>query len=249
MLSALVILCDDLPMSYPPSGSHVPPPSSGSHDGQPPYGSPPGPGHGGPGGAGPKSGLSGGIIAGIVGVVVLVLAVCCMGGFFVYQATDDESESPSTSETNEEPTDDPTDDDPTEEPTEETTTDEPTDEPTSETSTPSDSSSSPTGTSVDFPASYDGWTNEAPSSTTLAIYSKDGDRISVIASTYIKPSNYEQLWESVTKYGEVSCGSSTGDGSDLRCTAEKNGSTFLATSSDLDEAELASAVQGMLDEL
>lgn len=226
-----VILCDDLPMSYPPSGPHVPPPT-------------------GPGPA-PKKGLSGGIIAGIIGVAVLVVAVCCMGGFFVYQAIDDESESPSTSETIEDPPEETTS-----ETSEETTTEEPTDEPTSETSTPSDSSSSsssssssPTGTSVDFPGSYDGWTNSAPSSTTLASYSKDGDRFSVIASSYLKPSNYEQLWDSSTKYGEVSCGRRSSEGSDIYCTAEKDGSTFLATSPDLDEEQLASAMQGMLDEL
>ncbi|MGO1166092.1 MAG: hypothetical protein ACTMHL_05700 [Janibacter sp.] len=217
-------------MSYPPSGPHVPPPT-------------------GPGPA-PKKGLSGGIIAGIIGVAVLVVAVCCMGGFFVYQTIDDESESPSTSETIEDPPEETTS-----ETSEETTTEEPTDEPTSETSTPSDSSSSssssssPTGTSVDFPGSYDGWTNSAPSSTTLASYSKDGDRFSVIASSYLKPSNYEQLWDSSTKYGEVSCGRRSSEGSDIYCTAEKDGSTFLATSPDLDEEQLASAMQGMLDEL
>lgn len=247
MLSAPAVLCDDSPMAYPPSGPNVPPPPGGSTGGQPPYGSRPGPFQGGPGQQ-PKKGLSGGIIAAIAGVLVLLLAVCCLGGFLIFRATgNDEPDSTQTSETSE-TSEEPTQEEPTQEPTEE----EPTQEPTSETEAPSatdSSTSSPAGTSVNFPASYDGWTNSAPSSTTLASYAKDGNRFSVIASDYLKPSNYEQLWDSVKKYGDVSCGRRSGSGSDIYCAAEKDGATFLATSPDLSESDLASAVQGMLDEL
>ncbi|WP_435200941.1 hypothetical protein [Janibacter sp. GS2] len=229
-------------MAYPPSGPSVPPPPGGSTGGQPPYGSQPGPFQGGPGPQ-PKKGLSGGIIAAIAGVLVLLLAVCCLGGFLIVRATgDDEPDSTptsETSETSEEPTQEPTQEEPTQEPTSMTEEPDPTDS----------STSSPAGTSVDFPASYDGWSNSAPDSTTLASYAKDGNRFSVIASSYLKPSNYEQLWDSVKKYGDVSCGRRSSSGSDIYCTAEKDGATFLATSPDLSEADLASAVQGMLDEL
>ena len=209
----------------------------------------------------PKKGLSGGVIAAIAGVVGLVLLICCVGGFFLYQNNqDDDGDATSTSETSEEPTDeDPTDEDPTEDPTDEDPTDEPTtdegptedpttDEPTDDTDTSTDA---PTGggTSVDFPSSYDGWVNNTPSSTTLASYAKGSDRFSVIASNYLRPSNYEQLWDDVNTYGDVSCGQRASQGDSVYCTAEKNESTFLATSSNLSEDELADALQGMLDEL
>src|SRR5699024_9907852 len=48
-LSVAAGLCDDLCMSYPPSGSDAPPPPDGPYGGQPPYGSGAGQGQGAPG--------------------------------------------------------------------------------------------------------------------------------------------------------------------------------------------------------
>ena len=88
-----------------------------------------------------------------------------------------------------------------------------------------------------------------PSSSCRCCISVRANAASAHASNYLRPSNYEQLWDDVNTYGDVSCGQRASQGDSVYCTAEKNESTFLATSSNLSEDELADALQGMLDEL
>lgn len=251
-------------MSHPPSGPSAPPPGGGAYGGQSPYGFQSDPDG--------RSGLGKGIIAVIAGFVVLVLAVCCLGGFFLLRDGDD-GDSGSSTTTSEEPTDEPTDepseepsedpsDEPTEEPTEEPgeepteepsedPSDEPTDEPSDEPT--DDETDDPTGgsdeTTVTFPESFDGWSNlSSQPSATIAIFAKDEQSFNVLSADYASVETYEKLWESPQAYGAISCGQRAGH-SAVSCAVEEHDTTYYATSSDLEEEELADAVETMLAEM
>ncbi len=241
-------------MSHPPSGPSTPPPGGDAYGGRSPYGF-----QSDPGGR-PRKGLGAGIIAAIAGVVVLVLAVCCLGGFFLLRDDDDgdpgsrettseETSEEPTQETTQEPTEEPSEE-PTEEPSEEPT-DEPSEEPTDEPT--DDQTEDPTGgpdeTAVTFPESFDGWTNlSSQPSATIAIFAKDEQSFNVLSADYASVETYEKLWESPETYGEISCGQRSGQ-SAVSCAVEEHDTTYYATSSDLDEEELADAVETMLAEM
>lgn len=231
-------------MSHPPSGPSAPPPGGGAYGGQSPYGFQSDPDG--------RSGLGKGIIAVIAGFVVLVLAVCCLGGFFLLRDGDD-GDSGSSTTTSEEPTEESTEepsDEPTDEPSEDPP-DEPTDEPSDEPT--DDETDDPTGgsdeTTVTFPESFDGWSNlSSQPSATIAIFAKDEQSFNVLSADYASVETYEKLWESPQAYGAISCGQRAGH-SAVSCAVEEHDTTYYATSSDLEEEELADAVETMLAEM
>ena len=237
-------------MSYPPSGPNVPPPPGGPFGQQPgPYGQqgpgqpgsgyPGQPGFPGQGGPPPKKGSNTGLIAAIVGVIVLVVLVCCVGALvFLYDGDGgDPTDDTMTSETTESTTET------TSETTSETTepTSETTSEPTSETTT-----SAPIESDVDFPDSFDGWKRMTSSGTALATYRKGSDFLTALSTDTDLMSGYENAWGEVTKIGDISCGTTTGS-SRYQCAGMKGGSTILVSSSYSTAKETADALKALRD--
>ncbi len=221
-------------MSYPPSGPNVPPPPGGPFGqqpgsygqqgsgepgqyGQPGAGYPGQPGYPGQGGQPPKKSHTG-LIAAIIGAVVLVLLVCCIGGVFLFANDGDDDGGPTDQTTTSETTESTTES--TTEPTSETTT-----EPTSESSSSDGAAGDP-----EFPDSFDGWKKMTSSSASLASYRKGADFFTAMSTNTDLMSGYENVWGDVTKIEDVSCGTPSGS-SNFQCAGMKDGSTILISSS------------------
>lgn len=216
-------MCDDLPMSHPSSGPDAP----------------------------QRQGLRGGIIVPIAIGIVLVLAVCCVGGLLVVTREDDEPERTATSDKSAtgSPTESTTGESSTERTTPEPTTSEPSEpESSAGTEEPSETGGSPDD-AVAFPARFGSWENlSSEPGSTIAIFTKGEETFNVLSSTHATVETYEKLWDSPQRHGKVSCGEQVGE-SEVSCAVEAHDTTYYATSSDLTEEELAGAVETMLTQM
>ncbi len=191
-------------------------------------------------GAPQRQGVNGGIVAAIAVGIVLVLAVCCLGGAFLVTREDDEPEQTPTTEPSEESSTEPT----TESSSDSTT--EPPAGPT--TAEPEEPLPSPEGM-VPFPASFGGWDNlSSEPGTTIAIFTKGEESFNVLSSTHATVETYEDLWEDPHRHGRLSCGKRVGAAT-VSCAVAAHDTTYYASSSDLTEEELADAVGTMLTQM
>lgn len=182
-------------------------------------------------GAPPRRGLTGGIIVPIAIGLLLVLAVCCVGGLFLVTREDDE------------PGQAPTSDESSTETTPESSTEPTTTEPTT---TENEQAGPSAEEAVAFPAAFGGWKNlSSEPGSTIAIFTKGEESFNVLSSTHATVETYEKLWDSPRRHGKVSCGEQVG-ASKVSCAVAAHDTTYYATSSDLTEEELAGAVGTML---
>src|SRR5699024_1535213 len=144
----------------------------------------------------PRKRVTPALLVGVAGVVVIVVALCCIGGFLALRDSD-----PDPSESSAEPSSSTTSSSTTSSRSTSTTTSSSTTSPSGSPSDEATSTSPPTegdqAPSVTFPDSFSGWTKSDSDSETLAIYRKGkGEALSVVAIPRDQvDSFYDRVWE------------------------------------------------------
>lgn len=76
----------------------------------------------------------------------------------------------------------------------------------------------------------------------MATYTKGSEALSVLESQGVTASDYEGVWDTTEKVGDISCGTTSSSTGSMQCAMDKNGTSYLMSSSGKKSAKDLAAI-------